>query len=761
MDVTDLLEGIRSREDYADQIVHVRELPAREARYGELRTELSNEMQLVLRELGIERLYTHQTEAVNLALAGENVVIVAATASGKTLCYSIPIAEAIYERPTSRALLLFPTKALAQDQLRKLSDFGAGTVFAAGCYDGDTPQTERRRIRRESQVILTNPDMLHLGILPYHQNWGEFIRNLRYVVLDEMHVYRGVFGSHTANVLRRLRRIAAHYGAQPQFICCSATIGNPKELAEQLIGVPIRLVDDDGAPSGTKRFVLWRPPLLKQRDGARRSPNVEAARLMAMLVRHGVRNITFTIARQVAELILRYARQELKHDDGHLAKRIASYRAGYLPKERREIERELFEGHLLGVTATSALELGIDVGSLEAAILTGYPGSIASTWQQAGRAGRTQADSLAILIGLNSAVDQYIMRTPDYLFQATSERGIADPRNRYILAGHLLCAAYELPIQSQDEALFGPQMDAILDILAEARYVVKRHTKYYWIGDGYPAAQISIRSASGEGYDIVDESHGNTLLGTADAQTGLLTVHEGAIYLHRGDSYLVKRLDLEEKVAYVRPTRARYYTSPLVTSRVEVLREADERPIPSTIAHYGELRVTEQVVGYQKRRQFGEGAVSSETLDLPPQEFETTGLWIPLAKKTARALPASGERLAGGVHGLEHCIIALLPIFALCDPHDVAGTSHEAHPDLGAAGLFIYDGYPGGMGICEAAFERLDELLKAVVDTIANCPCEDGCPSCIQSSKCGDMNSPLDKKAALRIAREWAGECTA
>ncbi len=537
MDVSDLLEAIRSSRDYAGQIAHVRELPKREGRYGDLQAELSEKMQAVLGELGIARLYTHQTEAVNLALAGENVVIVAATASGKTLCYTIPIAEAIYERGTSRAFLIFPTKALAQDQLRKLEQFGAGTAFAAGCYDGDTPQSDRRRMRRESQVILTNPDMLHIGILPYHQNWAELFRNLRYVVLDEMHVYRGVFGSHTANVLRRLRRIARHYGADPQFICCSATIGNPRELAERLLGVPAKLVDDDGAPQGAKHFVLWNPPLMAQPGEGRRSPNMEAARLMATLVRRGVRSITFTIARQVAELILRYAREALKRDKGALGKRIASYRAGYLPKERREIERQLFEGDLLGVTTTTALELGIDVGSLEAAILTGYPGSIASTWQQAGRAGRTQADSLAILVALNGAVDQYIMRTPDYLFQTASEQGIVDPHNKYILAGHLLCAAYELPLQKTEVELFGQQMEDILEILAEARYVVGRQTKWYWIGDGYPAAQISIRSGSGEAYDIVDEdvsTPGRVVPGeeTRPGQEGRLRSAEPGEVLH-------------------------------------------------------------------------------------------------------------------------------------------------------------------------------------------------------------------------------------
>lgn len=756
MEIAAVIDDIREAEDYQGQIAHLRELKRRRAKYGELKTPLSKQMQQVLSGLGIRRLYSHQAEAIELALGGENVAVVASTAGGKTLCYTIPVAQAIYQQPTSRAFLIFPTKALAQDQLRKLGSFGAGKAFTADCYDGDTPQSQRRRIRREAQVILTNPDMLHIGIMPYHQNWSDFFRNLRYVILDEMHIYRGVFGSHAANVMRRLNRICRHYGARPQFICCSATIGNPGDLAQKLTGVPVKVVDNDGSPRGRKFFILWNPPLLARRDRGRRSPNVEAAGLLAKLVRRGVRNITFTVARKVAELILQYARQQLEETDGNLAERIMSYRGGYLPEERREIERRLFEGELLGVTSTTALELGVDVGALDATILTGYPGSIASTWQQAGRAGRGQQDSLAVLVALDNAVDQYLVRTPDYLFERKSEQAIIDPHNRYILAAHLLCAAYELPLEAQDAALFGEEMEPILDILAEARYVVKRH-RWYWIGDGYPAGQVSIRSASGEGYDIVDESKRNALLGTVDSQSAFMMVHEGAIYLHRGESYLVKKLDLEEKVAYVRPSRARYYTDPLVASEVRVLQQHEDQDLPTTTASYGEVQVSERVTGYAKRRQLGEGTIGTESLDLPPQEFDTTGFWIRVAPETEARIKADAADLAGGLHGVEHCMIGLLPLFALCDALDVGGVSHPKHPDLRQPGLFIYDSYPGGVGICEAAFAKLPQLMEATRNQIRDCECEAGCPSCIQSPKCGDMNSPLDKRAALIIASEWAG----
>ncbi len=755
MDIAQVIEEIKASPDYEGQIVHERVLEAREPQYAELRSPVSDRLRQVLEGLGIERLYSHQAEAVDRVLAGEHVTVVASTAGGKTLCYTIPVAEAVYERPISRAFLIFPTKALAQDQLRKLKGFGAGEVFTADCYDGDTPQVKRRRIRREAQVILTNPDMLHIGILPYHQLWADFLRSLKYVILDEVHIYRGVFGSHTAGVIRRLRRICRHYGADPQFICCSATIGNPGELAETLTGVPSTVVDNDGSPRGNRHFLIWNPPL-QPRQAGRRSPNIEAATLMAKLARRGVRHITFTIARKVAELILQYAQRALREADGKLADRLMSYRGGYLPEERRDIERRLFEGELLGVTSTTALELGVDVGHLDATILTGYPGSIASTWQQAGRAGRGRRDSLSALVALPNAVDQYIVRQPDYLFSEKSEQAIIDPFNRYILAAHLLCAAYELPLDADDEKLFGSEMEPILEILGEARYVVHRR-KWYWIGDGYPAAQTSIRSASGEGYDIVEDAKDARLLGTVDSQTAFMTVHEGAIYLHRGESYLVKRLDLEERTAYVRPTRAAYYTDPLVSSEVRVNEEHQKTELPGGPAWLGEVRVSERVTGYAKRRPFGEGTIGTETLDLPPQEFDTIGLWLGVSRGTEAGLAEAGADLAGGLHAVEHAMIALLPLFALCDPQDVGGVSHPAHPDLQGPGLFIYDSYPGGVGIAEAAFERLPDLMAATHSAIAECGCDDGCPQCVQSHRCGDMNWPLDKRGALIIAADLAG----
>ncbi len=585
MDFESLLSDIRSREDYAGQIHNLSRLPEREAMYGQLGIDLNPTVQSILDGLGIDRLYQHQTQAIEATLSGENVVVVSGTASGKTLCYVVPLAQHIYERPTSRALLVYPTKALAQDQLRKLGEFGAGEAFRAATYDGDTPRNQRRRIKRECQVVLTNPDMLHIGILPYHHTWAEFFRNLDYVVLDEVHTYRGVFGSHTANVIRRLRRIAAKYGANPRFVACSATIGNPGELFGELTGLPARVIDEDGAPQGRRFFMLWQPPVVKQATGQRRSASLEAAELLCEMVRKGVRCIVFVLARRVAELILRYAREQLEEEG--LADRVMAYRGGYLPAERREIERQLFEGELLGVVSTTALEVGVDIGGLDAAILTGYPGTIASTWQQIGRAGRAQGDSLAALVTLPGGVHRYLLEHPEYLLDRDAERVRIDPRNRYILAGHLACAAYEQPLEDVDVALFGDEMEDILQVLGDPSsredsrlpYVTKR-TRWYWVDpDIYPAAEINLRSTAGQAYSIVLEKTGDKL-GTVDADSALRTVHEGAIYLHAGESYLVERLDLEERTAWARKTRARYYTEPTMVSQMKVVSWQEEGTVP-------------------------------------------------------------------------------------------------------------------------------------------------------------------------------------
>ncbi len=756
-DLDALIGELESAESYEDQIVHRHVREARPPRFGDLEQDLDPTVRQILEHLGIGRLYSHQAQAINAALEGENTCVVASTAGGKTLCYTIPIAQRIYERPTSRAFLVFPTKALAQDQLRKLEDFGAGIAFTAACYDGDTPQHRRRGIKRDAQVVLTNPDMLHVGILPYHHTWADFFRNLRYVVLDEVHIYRGVFGSHTANVIRRLRRVAGNYGAKPQFICCSATIGNPEELARNLTGLGVRVIDDDGAPQGKRTWVFWNPPLA-ERGAGRRSSLIESATLLRELVDREIRAIDFTIARKTAELIVRHARRLLGGARSKDAKKVMSYRGGYLPKERREIEKRLFDGDLLGVVSTSALELGIDIGHLRAVILTGFPGTIASTFQQAGRAGRGQEDSLAILVGQDNSVDQFLMEHPDFLFRAASEKALIDPTNRFIVAAHLLCAAYELPIDAADLALFGPQSEDILQILAEARYVTRR-TRWYWIGEGYPAGQISLRSASGEGYDIMEGGAEGRLLGTMDGQSAFSMIHEGAVYMHLGETYVVKELDLEEKVAYVEQTDVDYYTDALTDSQVWIEQQTEHAAFGDAIPkYYGELRVVDQVTSYVRRVPGKDTPGDREELDLPAQEYETVGFWIPLPGEHVEMLSEEGCDLTGSIHAVEHAMAALTPIVAPCDARDVGGVSHPSHPDIGGAAIFIYDGFPGGVGITEVAYEQMEQLAVAARERIAACPCETGCPSCVQSPFCGDMNQPLDKHGALTLLRAWVPE---
>ncbi len=754
--VQTFLEQLTRGEAYEGQIEHVAVLPARPARYGDPQMSLRPEVESILKTLGIERLYAHQTQAIEAINQGTNVVIAAGTAGGKTLCYMLPLTEQIYADPQTRALLIYPTKALAQDQLSKLQELGAGTVFSADTYDGDTPRSKRRRIKREAQVVLTNPDMLHVGVLPYHGTWADFFRHLKYVVLDEAHVYRGVFGSHTANVMRRLRRIAAHYGSQPQFVCSSATIGNPQQLAERLVGLDFKVVDEDGSPEGRRFFVLWNPPLIDKDLGQRRSGNMEAANLTRKLVERDIRTLTFTLARRQAELILQYIREQV--DDKNMADRLMAYRGGYLPTERREIERRLFSGELLAVVATSALELGVDIGALDAVIMTGYPGSISSTWQQAGRAGRAQQDSLAVLIALSGGIHQYIMQHPEYLLETTRERALVNPHNRFILGSHLLCAAYELPLVDEDAELFGAEMTDILKILAEYGYVTKRQ-KWYWTGpdDTYPAGEISIRSSSGTGYEIV-EAADERLIGTIDDNSAFWMTHPGAIYLHGGENYLVTDLDIQAKKVSVEPAEVDYYTQAVTLSKVEVVAIRDSRVMAGEGQLFlGELNVKSQVAGYRKRRRLTEQELGTVDLDLPAQNFETVGIWFPLSHQQAQTLTTTDHHILGSLHALEHALIGLLPLFALCDPHDIGGVSESYHPDVGAGGIFVYDGYPGGVGICEEAYYRAEELLAAVADRIENCPCEVGCPACVQSPSCGDNNQPLDKMGAALLARLWSG----
>jgi DEAD/DEAH box helicase domain-containing protein len=760
LNVRQVIEELKGQPGYRGQIVHVERLPARRARYGRLDAPLPRALAAAMKANGTGRLYSHQARAINAARAGQHVILTTAAASGKSLAYHVPILEAIVDDEVARALCLFPTKALAQDQLRALQALTRPTLrrvrFAT--YDGDTPTAERAGHRRGTHIILTNPDMLHLGILPHHALWADLFRHLHFVVVDEAHAYRGVFGSHVSAVLRRLRRTCALYGSRPVFILSTATIANPEEHAQRLTGLSMKVISEDGSPQGPKTFLLWNPPFIDRARAVRRSANTEAARLTTALVQAGLRTITFARARRAAELILRLAREALKRETPNLASLVKSYRGGYRPKERRKIERELFEGQLLGITATSALELGIDVGELDAAVIAGYPGTIASTWQQAGRAGRRTRGALAILVARSGPLDQYFMRHPAELFGRPHERAMVAPDNVHVLERHLPCAARELSLSAQDEVLFGPGFVPAMMRLEEQGILVYNPDQDRWHyphGD-YPAARVNLRSVAGERFALRNESQNGRLLEEIEASSALFRVHPGAIYLHQGESYVVARLDLTHNQAFLRPVSADYTTHPRQINDVRILRSFQHRSLGHAKAFLGAVRVTRQVVGYTRHGQTDDAdrrAKEVQRLDLPPQSYDTMALWFDVPPAVGRKVIQRRKDFEGGLHAVEHATVGLLPLFAMCDWLDVGGLSTPHHPDTGRAQVFIYDAYPGGVGIAEQGFALLPEWLQATLKTVEKCPCEDGCPSCVQSPHCGHNNDPLDKVAATLILR--------
>lgn len=747
MSPSDFVELVRRDPAYAGQIVHAALLPARPARYQSLERPLPPSLVARLSRLGIERFWSHQAQAIDAARRGEHVVIATSTASGKSLCYHLPTIEALEADSAARALYLFPTKALAHDQLRSFR--ALAPHLEAQTFDGDTPSHDRRTARARARVLLTNPDMLQLGILPRHGEWARFFRHLRVVVVDEAHIYRGVFGSHVSNVLRRLRRLCASHGASPIFIASSATIGNPDEHFHRLVGEPAVVVADDGSPHGPKHLLFWNPPLIEGAPGRRRSANAEAASLLVALVRAKLRAIVFTKTRKLAELVARYARDQLEDD---LKDRVATYRAGYLPADRRAIERRLFEGELLAVTATTALELGIDIGDLAATVLTGYPGSQASVWQQAGRSGRGEDESLAILIGLDNPLDQYVLRHPELILGAPHEHARINPFNPKVLHRHVLAAAYERPIDLDDLTYFGEGLLGAVHDLAEAGLLCRRGDRWYVApGVTYPAGDIDIRSVSGNPVELV--VNGRTLE-TIEAETAAYQVHPGAVYLHRGETYLVDELSMTARIARARPVDVTYYTTADEQTDLSVHQTIDERTAGPTTARLGLVEVRSQVIGFKRKRVFSEEIISREPLDLPPRRFETVALWWTAPETLRQLVERAGRDFAGGLHAAEHACIGLLPLFALCDRRDIGGVSTPSHADTRAATIFIYDGHAGGVGIAERGYHGLEALWSSAAQLLRECPCEDGCPSCIQSPKCGNNNDILDK-AAAQIILDW------
>src|ERR687897_311939 len=704
----------------------VASLPPREAtlvKFPDLQPELSE----ALRKMGASRLYSHQLEAYERVRAGENVVVATATASGKSLCYKIPAFQNALGRAKSRAVFLYPTKALAQDQLGKIKAFDLRGVHPA-TYDGDTPHALRADIRRRANILLTNPDMLNIGILPNHEPWADFLRNLEIVAVDEAHVLRGVFGSHVAAVLRRLRRVAMLHGGDPSFVLTSATIANPQELAESLTGLPFTLVDNDGASTGERRVIFRNPPLLDKEKGERRSLLTEGALVFANLVSQGVRTIAFARTRKAAELIYRYAADRLGVDG---ARRISPYRAGYTPRERREIEGRLFRGDLLGVVSTNALELGVDVGALDAVVCCGYPGSVASIWQQWGRAGRGKDPALVVYIPGLDSLDQFLFENPPRVLGRRVEAARVTMENPYILGPHLLAAAHEAPLDADDEEYFGPAYREVVKAMMEARALASSGGRLVYARGDSPARKISLRSASSETVLIADGD--GELIGTAEASRAPSELHPGATYLHRGNAYEVESLDLAAHRAVARRVPNRY------------------------VLHWGRVRTTDSVTYFKKVRVADDKEVGVYPLDLPDVVLETQALWVTLPPLPREARP-SFESFGGALHAGEHGMIGLLPLFAMCDRADIGGLSTPVHRQSRLPTVFVYDGYPGGVGISRRGYDAFESLARDTLGVITRCPCERGCPACIQSPKCGNWNEPLSKDGAVSLLRYVLGQ---
>ncbi len=716
------------------ELIHLERLPARPAVFGDLASPLPEALRQVLGSQGIERLYAHQARAIDRVRAGAHVVVATGTASGKSLTYHLPILERLLLEPHAVALYLFPTKALAQDQLRGLTRLAEGSpvlhqALHAGTYDGDTPGSTRRRFREQANAILTNPDMLHQGILPYHSRWSRIFSNLRYVVVDEVHTYRGIFGSHVANVLRRLRRIARHYGSDPSFILSSATVRNPGELAGLLVGDCVEVVDEDAAPRGPKLFAFWNPLRGTGDSSNRASASVEAERLLVSLMRRGIQSIVFTRSRVSAELIYRYARERLEREPDGIAERLSPYRGGYLPEERRAIERRLFEGDLRGVISTNALELGIDVGSLDAAILVGFPNTIASTWQQAGRAGRTQSPALAVVVAYDDPIDQYLMRHPEYFFSRTPESAVLDPENPYVLAAHLACAAYELPLTGEDEALFGARAPRIAALLEEDGAMKSLDGLRYWSSADYPAGKVNLRTISDDTFTILDIGRNNATLATVDAISAPELVYPEAIYLHEGDTYFVRDLDLKQKVAYVERREVDYYTQPVLDTRLKLLETRERKRWNEAEVGLGSADVSWATVAMKKIRFRSLDAIGYHPLDLPRQNLETVTLWFRPEESVRAAVRIAGLNPHEGMSGLRNLLITLLPLHVMCDRPDLGGILDSSN--LGEQAIFLYDRYRGGLGYSERGFGLIGDLMRAALRMIEECPCEIGCPSCV------------------------------
>lgn len=742
------LEEVRAASDFQEVLSHYHYLPPRPPDYTGPALELPPVLRQALARLGIPDLYRHQKDAMAALKAGNHILVATPTASGKTLIYNLPVTETLLREPQTHALYLFPLKALEQDQLKALGELAAALpspALSAAIYDGDTPADKRQQLRAQPpQILISNPDMLHLGLLPYHQSWHNFFARLKFVVIDEVHTYKGIMGSHVAQVVRRLARVCQHHGTSPRYILASATIANPSELARKLISQEVTVITDTGAPQAGRHFLFLNPAI---------SAAQTAARLFVLALRHGLATICFTQARKLTELLHLWAMRLAPE----LKRRISSYRAGFLPEERRAIEQRLASGQMLGVISTSALEMGIDIGGLDVCLLVGYPGTMVTTWQRSGRVGRLGHDSLVVLVAQPDALDQYFIKHPAEFFSRPLEAAVLDPHNPVVVKAHLPCAAQEVPLDLAQEQVFDlhRSQKLITELERENRLLQSATGEQWFARQRYPQKNVNIRGV-GESYAIF-QIGSRKAVGTIDGHRALKECHPGAIYLHKAQSYLVERLDLDRRNVWVSPVEPRYFTRIQTDKETEILEETESRSVANFIVRTGHLKVTERILAYEKRRLYGQELLSVVPLDLPPQIFETVGMWLEIEDPIKGAVYREGQHFMGGIHALEHALISMFPLFALADRHDIGGISHPFHPQVGKAAIFIYDGYPGGVGLAARAYEMAEPLLRKTRELIAACPCEDGCPSCIHSPKCGSGNKPLDKAAALLIVELLLG----
>jgi DEAD/DEAH box helicase domain-containing protein len=752
MKLPQILEKFRTAPDFTPNISHWHINPPSEGRYEPFPGDIDRRLVEILSKNGIGKLYTHQAEAYKTANDGKDFVVVTPTASGKSLCYNLPILNYLMKNdPEARALYLFPTKALSADQLDELYSLveAAEADIKTYTFDGDTPQSARQAIRRAGNIVVTNPDMLHSGILPHHTIWIKLFENLKFVVIDELHHYRGVFGSHLSNVLRRLHRLCRFYGSSPQFILCSATIGNPGELAEKITARKIHIIDNNGAPSGEKHFIFYNPPVVNHQLGIRKSSVNEAARIAGMFIANGIQTITFARSRVRVEILTTYLKDQMSIRKIPQEK-VQGYRGGYLPNERRAIERGLRSGDILGVVSTNALELGIDIGGLDVSIMCGYPGGIASAWQQAGRAGRKTDVSVAILVASSAPLDQFMASHPEYFFGKSPEEGIIDPDNLSILVSHLKCGVFELPVQ-EDEVFGAAPTGRVLDFLANERLVKKSGDKFHYTSDIYPATEVSLRSASPENFVIMDESNGGKAIGEIDYFSAPELVHPDAIYLHGTRQYQVRNLDWDGKRAYVIPVEVEYYTDAETKVTIKALHTDEEQILMSGIATYlGDVSVSRVVVGYKKIRFHTHENLGFGHVHLPEQEMHTTSFWVSFPDETAQMLGISADSLGGALRGVAHVLRQIVPVWIISDPADIRSISMSRSPYTEKPTIYIYDSIPGGVGFSRRIYDMFDNIVEGAISLLEQCPCEDGCPSCI-----GPTIDTADggKEGALRVLK--------